>query len=140
MEIQLSTPALLFPAISLLLLAYTNRFLALAAVIRGLHQTFRNNPEQSLYRRQIDQLRRRVKLIQSMQAFGVLSLLLCTLSMFALFGGSRLGGNVLFSLSLISMVVSLALSLAEIYSSTDALDLQLSDMQNDSQRGDRGAT
>jgi len=140
MEISLSTPALLFPAISLLLLAYTNRFLALAAVIRGLHQSFRANPEQTLYVRQIDQLRRRVKLIQNMQFFGVLSLLLCTLSMFALFGGALLSGKILFSLSLLAMVLSLGLSLAEIYSSTDALDLQLSDMRGECQRADRGAT
>lgn len=145
MEISLSTPALLFPAISLLMLAYTNRFLALAAVIRGLHSSYRDHPEQSSYARQIVRLRRRVRMIRDMQLFGVISLLLCTLSMYALFAGLITTGKLLFSLSLIAMTISLLLSLAEIFRSVDALDLQLSDLQVDpqqtqTQRADRGAT
>lgn len=140
MEITLSTPALLFPAISLLMLAYTNRFLSVAAVIRGLHNYFRDHPDETVYARQIDQLRRRVRLIRDMQLFGVLSLLLCTLSMFALFGERLVIGKILFSASLVSMIVSLVLSLVEIYRSVGALDLQLADMGSNTQRADRGAT
>ncbi len=140
MEITLATPALLFPAISLLMLAYTNRFLSVAAVIRGLHGYFKTHPDELIYARQIEQLRRRVRLIRDMQLFGVLSLLFCTLSMFALFAELLAMGKVLFSLSLISMVVSLGLSLAEIYRSVGAIDLQLSDLTGNTQRADRGAT
>lgn len=140
MEITLATPALLFPAISLLMLAYTNRFLSVAAVIRGLHGYFKAHPDETIYARQIEQLRRRVRLIRDMQLFGVLSLLLCTLSMFALFAELITMGKVLFSMSLISMVASLGLSLAEIYRSVGAIDLQLSDLSSNTQRADRGAT
>jgi hypothetical protein len=137
MDINLATPALLFPAVSLLLLAYTNRFLALAAVIRGLHASYRAQPEHAGYLDQIKQLRMRVRLIRDMQSFGVLSLLLCTMSMFALFGGLLDVGKWLFGGSLISMAVSLALSLWEIQRSVGALDLQLADIT--SGRADRGA-
>ena len=83
MEISLSTPALLFPAISLLLLAFTNRFLTLATIIRGLHDRYLDHPHENLVS-QIANLRYRIYLIRNMQIFGVASLLLCTFSMFAL--------------------------------------------------------
>jgi len=88
MEINLTTPALLFPAISLLLLAYTNRFLTLAALIRDLHARYKANPEDVLHG-QIANLWYRVRLIKYMQALGVGSILLCTVSMFALLAGSH---------------------------------------------------
>jgi len=140
MEISLSTPALLFPAISLLMLAYTNRFLSVAAVIRGLHGYFKAHPDETIYAQQIAQLRRRVRLIRDMQLFGVLSLLLCTSSMFALFAEQLMLGKLLFCASLVCMIASLTLSLAEIYRSVGALDLQLSDLSSNTQRPDRGAT
>jgi len=86
MEITLTTPALLFPAISLLLLAFTNRFLALANLIRQLHANYKTAPDELLFG-QIANLRHRINLIRDMQAYGVSSLLLCVVSMFALFLG-----------------------------------------------------
>lgn len=81
---ELSTPALLFPAISLLLLAYTNRFLGLANVIRGLHQQI-NETNKQLIARQIISLQLRIKLIIWMQILGVLSISFCVAAMFLLF-------------------------------------------------------
>ena len=86
MEISLTTPALLFPAISLLMLAYTNRFLTIATIIRNLHDRYRNEANDNLLG-QIANLRYRIYLIRNMQIFGVLSLLFCVISMFALFTG-----------------------------------------------------
>ncbi len=129
MEINVTTPALLFPAISLLLLAFTNRFLSLAALIRDLHAKYQENPK-SMLLGQIDNLRYRVKLIQYMQAFGVLSLLFCVLCMFVLFAGWELVGRLIFGFSLILMMVSLALSVREIQVSVGALDLHLKDLEN----------
>jgi hypothetical protein len=86
MEINLTTPALLFPAISLLLLAYTNRFLALAALIRTLDERYRKERDERVLL-QIGKLRSRVLLIRAMQQLGVGSLLLCVICMFALFAG-----------------------------------------------------
>ncbi len=128
MEITLTTPSLLFPAISLLLLAYTNRFLALAALIRELHARYKAHPD-DLIIRQIGNLRYRVALIKYMQAAGVTSLLLCTLCMFVLFAGQLELGKAIFAISLILMIVSLALSIREILVSVNALELQLSDLE-----------
>ena len=128
MDINLTTPSLLFPAISLLLLAFTNRFLAVAALIRGLYERHRAAPDARLVE-QIANLRYRVTLIRYMQEFGVLSLLLCVGCMFALFAGQTMLGKALFGVSLVSMMVSLALSIREIHVSINALDVQLSDLK-----------
>lgn len=127
MEIEISTPALLFPAVSLLLLAYTNRFLAISQLIRLLnHQSKeRESCEQAA---QIDNLRLRIELTKWMQIFGVLSILLCTFSMFGLFLGYFDLGKKIFGLSLVSMCVSLIISLIEVAVSTKALNLELGDM------------
>ena len=65
-DITLTTPGLLFSAISLLLLAYTNRFLTLASLIRKLHAEYLENPDK-LVHGQIRNLQRRVNLIRNMQ-------------------------------------------------------------------------
>jgi hypothetical protein len=124
---DLTTPALLFPAISLLLLAYTNRFLALAQVIRQLHAS--RTREAQLSQRQIPGLKLRIVLIQYMQGFGVLSFLLCALSMFTLFVREETAGKVLFGVSLLVLAVSLVLSLVEILISTNALSVVVKDFE-----------
>ena len=128
MDINLTTPALLFPAISLLLLAYTNRFLALATLIRTLHTKYKEDPHDVILG-QIKNLRKRVILIRNMQACGVLSLLLCVVCMFLLFANEQIAGRYTFGVSLILLIISLALSVYEIQISVKALKLQLSDME-----------
>jgi hypothetical protein len=128
MELNLTTPALLFPAISLLLLAYTNRFLTLATIIRNLYDRYHSLPNENLLA-QIGNLRYRIYLIRNMQIFGVLSLLFCVISMFALFAGWIVGGQWTFGLALILMMMSMAISLRELQISVGALDLLLSDME-----------
>ncbi|MDX1776135.1 MAG: DUF2721 domain-containing protein [Desulfobulbales bacterium] len=128
MEITLTTPALLFPAVSLLLVAYTNRFLALGSRIRSLHTQYKSNPDVNL-EGQISILRKRVILIRNMQFFGVGSLFLCVLCMFLLFGGKILPGKIVFAVSLLFMLASLGISLKEILISMQALNLELSDME-----------
>ena len=128
MEITLTTPALLFPAISLLLVAYTNRFNTLGGRIRTLHAQYKENPDDILVG-QIESLRKRVILIRNMQAFGVASLFSCVLCLFVLFAGKVLAGKVIFGTSLILMMISLGLSFREILISVQALNLELGDMQ-----------
>ncbi|WP_142805128.1 DUF2721 domain-containing protein [Tepidiphilus sp. J10] len=126
---DLTTPALLFPAISLVLLAYGNRFLALAQIIRQLHALPDRQAE--VVRRQIPGLKRRILLIKYMQGFGVLGFLLCALSMFALFVHETLLGKILFGTSLAALVLSLLLSLAEVLISTNALSVVVEDLEKD---------
>lgn len=128
MQLELSTPALLFPAISLLLLAYTNRFLHLAALIRKLHNDFLAGQD-PMARPQIDNLRSRLRLIRWMQGLGVAALLGCTLAMAALFFGWSLAGKGLFGASVLLMAASLTLSLREIMISGGALAILLRQLE-----------
>jgi hypothetical protein len=128
MEINLTTPALLFPTVSLLMLAYTNRFLTIATIIRNLHDRYKSDQNENLLG-QIANLRYRVYLIRNMQIFGVLSLLMCVMSMFALFAGWITGGQWSFAIALILMIVSLGISLRELMISAGALDLLLTDLE-----------
>lgn len=124
MDITLTTPALLFSTISLILLAYTNRFLALGSRIRTLYDRYQDSHGPSLLA-QIESMRLRVNLIRLMQLYGVVSLFLCVLCMFCLFAGLVGTGKVLFGLSLLALLVSLGLSTREIHISTRALNIQL---------------
>jgi hypothetical protein len=129
MHLDLSTPALLFPAISLLLLAYTNRFLHLAALIRKLHSDFIAGHDAAAARAQIENLRARLRLIRWMQGLGVASLLGCTLAIAALFLGYNHVGGGIFCVSIILMAGSLTLSLREIMISGGALAILLQQLE-----------
>lgn len=128
MDISLTTPALLFPAISLLLLAYTNRFLTIAGLIRNLYKAYKTNPTDNI-KAQISNLKKRVNLIRNMQIFGIVSLFFCVLSMFLIYEQVRFYGSVIFGFSLILLMISLALSIIEIQISVKALNIQLADME-----------
>ncbi len=123
-----STPALLFSSISLLLLAYTNRFFVLANLIRVLHATPRD-PADTMAQQQIPNLRLRVKLIKYMQSWGVLSFILCTASMFFIFLEKPILGDMAFGASVIALLISLSFSLYEVIISTRALDVVLDDLE-----------
>ena len=125
---DLTTPALLFPAISLLLLAYTNRFLVTAQLIRQLHVKYQDGAREEVIR-QISNLRQRVLLIRRMQAMGVMSFLLCALSMLLVFIELIVIAKVIFGLSIFMLVMSLLVSLHEITISTKAIEIEMEDME-----------
>jgi hypothetical protein len=129
MELSITTPALLFPAISLLMLAYTNRFLALASLIRNLHSKYKDHSDKDGVLRQIKNLRVRLRLIRLMQWFGVFSLFMCVLSMFFVYMTYAQMAGFFFASSLVIMLISLFLSLYEIQISTRALEIELRDME-----------
>ena len=120
----LTTPALLFPAISLLLLAYGNRFLVLAQLIRELNGANKEQMREVIIR-QLANLKKRLLLIKLMQGFGSFSFLLCTFSMFSLFLEYELVGKYLFGTSLILLSISLLFSLHEVIISTIAINVEL---------------
>lgn len=130
MSISLTTPALLFPALSLLLLAYTNRFLGLSSTIRALYGQYKNHPDPKIIK-QIHNLRRRVMLIRNMQIVGTASILLTPLSMALVFFGMNDAAVWAFGLSLVLMSLSLGLSVLELMISGDALNILLSDMEQE---------
>jgi peptidoglycan/LPS O-acetylase OafA/YrhL len=112
-ELTLTTPALLFSAISLLLLAYTNRFLTYANVVRSLHARFKENPD-NLIIGQIQNLRKRLVLTRSMQLLGIGSLLLCVLCMFLVYIEFQLAAEIIFGIALVMLILSLSISIREI--------------------------
>lgn len=129
MELSVNIPALLFPAISLIMLAYTNRFLALSNRVRILHDQYIKDNQPHIVFSQIKNIKYRIKLIQNMQTFGVASLLLSILSMFFIFIQYQQVAKFIFVVSLISFAISIFLSLIEIRLSTKAIELELSDME-----------
>ncbi|MEZ5069997.1 MAG: DUF2721 domain-containing protein [Bacteroidales bacterium] len=127
-QLTLTTPALLFSAISLLLLAYTNRFLTYATVVRNLHAAHKQNPD-SILVGQIKNLRKRLYLTRTMQLLGITSLLLCVLCMFLIYIQVMLAAVLVFGIALVLLITSLGVSIREIQISVRALDLHLSDME-----------
>lgn len=128
-HLQLSTPALLFPAISLLFLAYTNRFLVLAQLVRQLHGNNRGEVH-DIVSRQIQNLRKRIGLMKQMQLLGVVSFILCSISMLFIFFELDLAARVLFGASLLCLTASLVVSLYEVWISTGAIELELHDLES----------
>ena len=129
MELSFTTPSLLFPAISLLLLAYTNRFLAIANLIRRLHDQYNSGQKNKQLLHQIKGLRTRINLIRYMQGLGVFSFLLCVVCMYTIYIDNQKTAAILFTMSLLTLGASLFISLVEIIKSTNALELELSDME-----------
>lgn len=134
MTIEISTPALLFPAVSLLFLSYTNRFLHLAALIRKLHDDWLRNGEPIL-RAQIENLRRRMRLIRLMQLLGALSLLLCVAAMVSIIFGAIQAGLLFFGVALVLMGHSLAALVYEVWISGGALAILLNAMEKSGHPG-----
>ena len=129
MEITFNTPALLFPAISLLLLAYGNRFIALANLVRKLHDEYSTGHRSKIILQQIKSLRRRINLIRYMQGLGVFSFLCCVACMYSIYRGWGQTAEYVFAVSLLSLMTSLIISLVEIIQSTNAIELELSDIE-----------
>lgn len=135
MELTLSIPALLFPAISLTQLAYNARYLAIAALIRQLHSQYMDTASRPL-RTQIRMLRKRMTIIKNMQAFAVVSFLLSAITMFLIYIQLEFWANLVFGVSLLALIASLILSLWEIQLSTYALGVQLDRMKPPSEQED----
>jgi len=129
-QLTLTTPALLFSAISLIMLAYTNRFLAYASVIRSLRDKYLERKEESLIR-QIKNLKLRLDLTRYMQICGITSLLLCVLTMFLIYIDYHTIAVYVFGLGLLLLLLSLAFLIWEIQISSKALNNHLSDIEED---------
>ena len=130
MDISINTPALLFPAITLLMLAYTNRFLALATLIRNLHTKYKQiQEERDIIREQIKNLKQRLNLIRYMQSSSIISFLFCVLSMLFIYFQHSNWAVVSFGASLFALLLSLSLSLREISISTRTLEIELKNME-----------
>ena len=129
LEININTPALLFPAITLLMLAYTNRFLSLASLVRKLHDEYHRGEKEKNVLSQIKNIRSRLNLIRYMQGFGIMSFLCCVLCMYVIFRGWMEVAHFIFAAALVFLLVSIIMSLIEINKSTKAIETELSDIE-----------
>lgn len=127
-QLTLTTPALLFSAISLIMLAYTNRFLAYANVIRELHDKYLKQKD-SILIAQIKNIKQRLYLTRAMQIFGISSLLLCVLTMFLIYIQQPTIAVWIFGLALLLLITSLGLLIVEIQISVKALELHIRDIE-----------
>jgi len=127
MNLQIETPALLFSATSLILLAYTNRFLTIAQIVRSLKKNYDENHNKSILI-EIKNLNLRLTLIRAMQLFGVLSLFLSVFAMLLLYLEWMLVGIYLFGASLLCLLISLGISFWEVSLSVTALRVHLKDL------------
>ncbi|WP_108974069.1 DUF2721 domain-containing protein [Leptospira ryugenii] len=132
-ELSYNTPGLLFPAISLLMLAYTNRFFALASLVRQLLEKFRESQDTHVYY-QIQNLQKRISLVRRSQAFGISSLIACILSLAWISWDNQIAWY-LFGIALFLMVGSLAFALWEIQLSAKALEIEIQTVLGKWERG-----
>ncbi|WP_440906099.1 DUF2721 domain-containing protein [Catenovulum sp. SX2] len=123
-DIDVTSPLLLFPAISLLLLAYTNRFIVIAGLTRSLYEKYKETHDDSMYA-QIEHLRLRIKLIRHKQLWGVIAFMLCCISMLCNMAEYQFVGGALFAASIVTLIISLIICFVEIYISGYALNVQL---------------
>ncbi|WP_027136976.1 DUF2721 domain-containing protein [Gaetbulibacter saemankumensis] len=128
-QLTLTTPALLFSAISLIMLAYTNRFLAYASVVRSLHDKYLEKKDKRLLH-QIENIKKRLYLTRAMQIFGISSLLLCVLTMFLIYIEQPIIAIWVFGIALVLLIISLAVLIMEIQISVKALEHHISDIEN----------
>ena len=127
-ELTLITPTFLFSAISLLLLAYTNRFLSYAQLVRTLKDKYMQD-QSAITRAQIMNLRRRLYLTKNMQLSGVGSLLLCVATMFFIYIGMQTISAYIFGAALLLLIISLTMVIAEVRISAKSLEIYLGDME-----------
>ena len=130
MTLSIETPALLFSATSLILLAYTNRFLTIAQIIRNLKKNYDDNHNKSILL-EIKNLNLRLTLIRYMQLFGVMCLFLSVFAMLLLYVDYGDFGIYLFGGSLFCLLISLGISFWEISISVNALRVHLKDLSED---------
>ena len=129
-ELTLITPTFLFSAVSLILLAYTNRFLTYTSLVRNLKVKYMEN-KSSVTKAEIENLKKRLKLTRLMQLYGVASLLLCVATMFLIYIGLQTVSAAIFAVALLFLITSLALSVWEINISSKSIQIHLSDMEAD---------
>ena len=120
----------MFPAVSLLFLSYTNRFLHLSALIRTLHSDWLELRD-NLLLDQITNLRRRLVLIRWMQLLGALSLFCSVASMLAVAFSWQVFAMSSFIVALSFMAFSLAGLTVEIWISGGALRIMLMSLERE---------
>jgi hypothetical protein len=97
--------------------------------VRSLHDDYEKAKNKDIILKQIKNLRKRLNLIRYMQTLAVVSFLCCMVCMYFIYR-QYVGAHILFAISLLCLILSLLISLQEIFISTKAIELELSDMED----------
>lgn len=128
--LEISTPALVFPALSVLMLAYTNKFIAISKRVRTLHSDHQLNPSPKIHS-QIKVMLKRMSYIRNMQITALSGFSSNLLSIAFIFMGFNTIALIFFTLGLLLVLISLIICIIEIYTSTETMALLLEDDMND---------
>tara|TARA_Y100000746_G_C15442757_1_gene423642 strand:+ start:47 stop:433 length:387 start_codon:yes stop_codon:yes gene_type:complete len=127
---DITTPALLFPAISLLFVAYTNRLHSLSVLIRAMTTKGSNESKTRHADEQIMILEKRIIYIRRMQVFGIVSFIFNLMTIILIYLKYFILANYIFGFGLIMLSASLLFALFETLISTKALDIHLRNSKN----------
>ncbi|MBT3852279.1 MAG: DUF2721 domain-containing protein [Gammaproteobacteria bacterium] len=122
---EITTPALLFPAISLLFVAYTSRLHSLSVLIRAMTTDGSNESKTMHAKEQLNILKKRVNYIKRMQVFGILSFIFNLITIICLYINYDYLANYIFGFGLFMLSASLFFALLETLISTKALNIHL---------------
>ena len=129
MNIDYTVTALMFPAIPLLMVVYSNRFHTLSRLIRELHDEHvyeKHIPAE--WKKQFINLSRRISILRWTIMFAAFGFLFNMLTVFALYLNELFLARVIFGSCCLSMIISIIFFIREIQISTNALNLHMSDM------------
>ncbi len=125
----LQTPTYVFSAISLLMIAYTSRYVAISQVIRHLSESAPGSD--SRVECQIRSLMKRVKYIRNMQITALIGFCANIMTMILIVLGIDFLIAPLFIAGLVLILVSLGICIMEIALSAQALSISLSDERSE---------
>ncbi len=128
MTIPITTPALLFPAIAILMLGYVNRYIGAASVIRAITKDYSTGHRRVQVVEQLQIMQKRIGLFRYMLEIGAFALAMACLSMFLIFVDKQQAGNLVFGLSLVAMITSTLVSFYETVLSNQSLNIEINDV------------
>ena len=135
MVLDLTTAALMFPAIPFLMLTFGTRFTVVSELIRKIHDEYASeiNLDDVRTKRmlgEISTLKKRLLMIQINQTLTSLSFFVNLLTIFALFMGHQNLSKLLFGIVLILLMLAIILFIVEIGIATKSLNLHLEDLDS----------
>ena len=133
MVLDLTTSALLFPAIPLLMITFGTRFTVVSELIRKIHDEYAADIDLDDVRAkrmlgEISALKKRLWMIQINQTLSSLSFFFNLLPMFALYMGNQNLAKTIFGIALALLMLAVVLFIIEISIAVRSLNLQLSDL------------
>ena len=135
MVLDLTTAALVLPAIPFLMLTFGTRFTVVTELIRKIHDEYAANIDLDDVRAkrmlgEISTLKKRLLMIQVNQTLASLSFFVNLSTVFSLYMGNQYLAKLLFGIVLGLLMLAIILFIIEIGIATKSLNLHLSDLDS----------